>query len=295
MPLKLILGTEELANEIVKESGKTLLQLQNEINKSGSPKSFEIKNCKAEIQLIKKSETVEGKNVIAILEGSDPVLKDECVVLSAHYDHLGVAANGDVFNGANDNGSGTVALLEIAEAFTNMEKNPNRSIVFAWFTAEEKGLLGSDYYTQHPVFPLEKTVASINLEMIGRSAEKDPEKIDDPDKSLAGPDRIYLPKGKTSTALNEITDKYCKELNLVPNDELTREFLGRSDLYFFDVKNIPVLGIFTGVPDDYHTIADDLDKIDYKKMKRITEFAFLVTEKVANQDKRIMVDNPAAK
>jgi Zn-dependent M28 family amino/carboxypeptidase len=155
--LKLIFGTEELANEIIKESGKTLLQLQNEINKSGSPKSFEIKNYKAEIQLIKKSEPVEGKNVIAILEGSDPVLKNECVVLSAHYDHVGIAANGEVNNGADDNGSGTVALLEIAEAFTKMKKHLKRSIVFAWVTAEEKGLFGSGFYSQHPIFPLEKT------------------------------------------------------------------------------------------------------------------------------------------
>ena len=124
IPIKLLLANTELADEIVKESGKTLAQLQKEINNSGEPQSFEIKGQKAKILLAKKSEPVMGKNVIGIVEGSDPVLKDECVVFTAHYDHLGVASNGEIYNGADDNGTGTTALLEIAEAFTKM-KNEN--------------------------------------------------------------------------------------------------------------------------------------------------------------------------
>jgi hypothetical protein len=293
-PINLIFGTEKLANEIVKESGKTLLQLQNEINKTGSPKSFEVKNCKAEIQLIRKSEPVEAKNVIAILEGSDPVLKDDCVVLSAHYDHIGMNANGEAYNGADDDGSGTVALLEIAEAFTKMNEHPKRSIVFAWFTAEEKGLLGSDYYIQHPVFPLEKTVANINLDMIGRSAEKEPEKDVNVEKALCGPNGVYIISGGQSSELIKISNTFCKQLNLIPNDAKWGDILGRMDHYFFYKNGIPILSVFTGEHENYHQPTDDVDKIDYHKMKRITEFAYLVTEKVANQDKRIMVDNPAA-
>ena len=295
IPVKLIFGTEELANEIVKESGKTLLQLQNEINKSGSPKSFEVKNYKAEIQLIKKSEPVEGKNVVAILEGSDPVLKNECVVLTAHYDHVGIAANGEVNNGADDNGSGTVALLEIAEAFTSMKKQPKRSIVFAWVTAEEKGLFGSDFYSRNPVFPLEQTLANINLDMIGRSAEKEPEKDVSIEKGLCGPNGVYIVSGGQSSELLEISNTFCKQLNLIPSDAMSKAFLTRSDYYHFYKNGIPVLGVTTGLHEDYHQPSDEIDKIDYNKMKRVTEFAFLVTDKVANQKKRIVVDNPVKK
>ncbi len=292
-PVRIILGTEELANEILIESGKTLKQLQNEINASGSPKSFDIKNYKAEIQLIKKTEPVEGKNVIAILEGSDPVLKNECVVLSAHYDHVGIAANGDVKNGADDNGSGTVALLEVAEAFSQMKKKPLRSIVFAWITAEEKGLIGSDFYSQHPVFPLEKTLTNINLDMIGRSAEKEPEKDSINEEKLCGPNGIYIESGEQSSELIKISNEICKELNLIPN--YSKSFLDRSDQYHFYKHGIPVLGVTTGLHEDYHTPADDSDKIDYLKMKRVAEYAFLVTDKVTNQKKRIVVDNPTGK
>jgi Zn-dependent M28 family amino/carboxypeptidase len=295
IPVKLIFGTEALANEILKESGKTLLQLQNEINSSGTPKSFDVKNCKAEIQLIKKTKTIEGKNVIAILEGSDPVLKNECVVLSAHYDHIGIAANGDVNNGADDNGSGTVALLEIADAFTKLKKNPKRSVVFLWDTAEEKGLFGSDFYSRNPVFPLEKTLADINLDMVGCSAEKDPEKDVKLENSLCGKNGVYIISGKQSSELLKISDNVCKELNLIPSDALSKALLTRSDYYHFYKNGIPVLGVTTGLHEDYHQPSDELDKIDYNKMKRVTEFAFLVTYKVANQDKRIVVDNPVNK
>jgi hypothetical protein len=285
MTMRLIFGTEELANEIVKESGKTLLQLQNEINKSGSPKSFYIKNCNAEIQLIKKSNPVEGKNVIAILEGSDPVLKNECVVLSAHYDHIGVAVNGEVNNGADDNGSGTVALLEIAEAFTNMEKHPKRSIVFAWVTAEEKGLFGSDFYSQHPVFPLNQTIANINLDMVGRSASEEHGPVTDVENSLAGPDGIYFMTGDKEGEIRKIGGEVSKKLHLIPSDELSEDFLNLSDYYHFHKNGIPVLGISTGLHEDYHQPSDEVDKIDFHKIKRIADLTFLITLEIANRKK----------
>jgi len=169
IPGNIILATTKIADAILKETGKTLEEIQREINNTGKPHSFELKNITAEIQLAKKTEIIFGENIIAIVEGSDPVLKNECVVLTAHYDHVGINGNGEINNGADDNGSGTVALLEVAEAFTKLKKKPRRSIVFAWVTAEEKGLIGSEYYTLNPVFPLEKTVANINLDMVGRS------------------------------------------------------------------------------------------------------------------------------
>lgn len=295
IPIQLVFGTEDLANEIIKESGKTLAQLQKEINESGEPKSFKIKNYSAEIKLGKQSDDIYGKNVVAIVEGSDPVLKDECVVFTAHYDHVGMEEDGKVYNGADDNGTGTVALLEIAEAFQSMKKKPKRSIVFAWVTAEEKGLIGSDYYAENPVFPLENTLADINLDMVGRSAEKEPEKGADINKQLAGPNGLYIVSGKQSTELMEISDKACEEMGLVPSDELSEAFLTRSDYYHFYKNGIPVLGLSTGLHDDYHQTTDELEKIDYNKMKRIAQYCFLVASEVANRKDRIEVDKSIKK
>ncbi|MEN8115508.1 MAG: M20/M25/M40 family metallo-hydrolase [Bacteroidota bacterium] len=293
MRLSLLFGTEKLGDEIIKESGNTLSQIQKVINDSGEPKSFDVKNVTANIQLAKKSLSVDGKNVVAVIEGSDPVLKNECVLFTAHYDHVGMTSDGEVNNGADDNGTGTVALLEIAEAFQSMKKKPKRSIVFAWVTAEEKGLIGSDYYSQNPVIPLENTVVDINLDMVGRSAEKEPEKGAELNKSLAGPNGLYIVSGNQSSELMKISDAVCKDLGLIPSDELTKSFLTRSDYYHFYKNGVPILGLSTGLHEDYHKPTDELDKIDYNKMKRIADYCFLVANKVANQKKRIVVDNPA--
>ncbi len=280
-------------DELLKPTGKSLLNYQKQINETGKPVSFELENEKAEIIVGKKIEDANGKNVVAILEGSDPNLKNECLVMTAHYDHIGITANGDINNGADDNGSGTVALLEVAEAFTKLKKAPKRSIVFAWVTAEEKGLFGSDYYSKNPAFPLEQTLVNINMDMIGRSAEKDPPEDADEYHSLAGPDLIYLISGKQSSELMEISDEVCKELNLHTSYKLTEPFLHRSDYYNFYKFGIPVIGVSTGLHEDYHKPSDELDKIDYHKMKRVATYSFLLSEEVANRSKRIVVDNPA--
>jgi len=284
--------SNSLADNILKSNGKSLKQIQSEINDSGKPNSFEMDQVKINFKLLNIPEQVVGKNVIGILEGSDPLLKKECVVFTAHYDHIGINSKGEIYNGADDNGSGTAALLEIAEAFTKMKKTPKRSIVFAWVTAEEKGLFGSKYYSQHPAFPLEKTVANINLDMIGRVANKDSIVNWSVDNSLADEDGFYIISGKQSSELIKISDRFCKKLNLVPSDSLHKELSDRSDYYNFYKNGIPILGLTTGLHKDYHQVSDELDKIDYNKMKRIAEYAFLVADKVANQKKRIVVDKP---
>jgi hypothetical protein len=284
-PVNIILANAEIADAILKESGKTLREIQQEINRSGNPNSFEIENVTAEIQLVKKAENVEGENIIAIIEGSDPVLKNECIVLTAHYDHVGVNGKGEINNGADDNGSGTVALLEVAEAFSQMKKKPLRSIVFAWVTAEEKGLIGSEYYTLNPVFPLEKTLVNINLDMVGRSAEKELAKVENPEKSLAGPNGVYIITGGNNVELTDISNKICNDLGLVPSESLFEEFLFGSDHFNFHKNGVPVLGVTTGLHEDYHTPTDDFDKIDYLKMKRIAGFTFLVAYEIANRKK----------
>jgi len=281
-----------IIDKMLKKYDTNLEKLQNEINQSGKPKSFPLEGIKTNIYLPKKVETIIGKNVIGILEGSDPQLKNECVVFTAHYDHIGMNSKGEIYNGADDNGSGTAALLEIAEAFTKMKNPPKRSIVFAWVTAEEKGLFGSDYYSQHPIFPLEKTVVNINLDMIGRVASKDSILKWSVDNSLADEDGFYIISGKQSLELTELSNRICKDLNLIPSDSLTNAFLHRSDYYHFYKNGIPILGVTTGLHEDYHKPSDELDKIDYHKMKRVTDYAFLMANKIANQKKRIVVDNP---
>ncbi len=286
-PVNIILANAEIADAILKESGKSLREIQQEINRSGNPNSFEIKNVTAEIQLIKKAAKVEGENIIAIVEGSDPVLKNECVVFTAHYDHVGVTGKGEINNGADDNGSGTVALLEIAEAFTKLKKKPRRSIVFAWVTAEEKGLVGSEYYTLNPIFPLEKTVVNINLDMVGRSAQTELAEVENPEKSLAGPDGVYIITGDKNSELIKISNEICDDLNLIPSNALSGEFIQGSDHFHFYKNGVPVLGVTTGLHEDYHTSADDIDKIDYLKMKRVADFSFLVAYELANRKKRL--------
>lgn len=295
MPVPLIVGTVEMADKLLRSSGKTLAELQKEINESGSPKSFDIEGEKVQIILPKIVSDVAGKNIVAVVEGSDPVLKNECVVYTAHYDHLGMNAEGEVYNGADDNGTGTVALLEIAEAFQSMKKKPRRSIVFAWVTAEEKGLFGSDYYSQHPVFPLDKTLVDINMDMVGRSAETEADPNEEADKQLAGPNGLYVITGKQSSELNEMSLELSKERGLVLNDKLSSQYISRSDYYHFYKHGIPVIGLSTGTHEDYHKTTDELDKIDYAKMKRVVDYAFLLGEKVANQKKRILVDKPSNK
>jgi len=290
IPGKLIFIPAQLANELLKTQNKSIEGLQNEIHKTGKPQSFQFNSVSAEIQLSKKTESVNGKNVIAHIEGNDPELKKECVIISAHYDHVGIQPDGRVFNGADDNASGTAALLEIAEAFSQMKKKPRRSIVFVWFTAEELGILGSEYYTRFPLYSLPNTVACINLDMVGRIKEDD-DTAWSVSNSVAGKNGFYIISCKQSSELMEISHKISKKQSLEPNDALTDVFLNRSDYYPFYRKGIPVMGLTTGLHSDYHQVSDDVEKINYAKMKRLAEFAFLVTQKVSNQKRRIVVDN----
>ncbi|MCU0462764.1 MAG: M28 family peptidase, partial [Bacteroidales bacterium] len=169
LPLQVMFIKRTAADALLKPTGFNLQQMQERITAQGKPVSCEIKDFTATVRTAIKSDEISAYNVIGIVEGSDPVLKNECIVYSAHFDHVGVNEKGEVYNGADDNASGSMALLEIAEAFQNLKKKPLRTIVFAWVNGEEKGLLGSRYYTDNPVFPMEKTVVNINLDMVGRS------------------------------------------------------------------------------------------------------------------------------
>ncbi len=288
--------TQSVANSILALQGKSLKGLQEQINQTGKPASFEVGNLNVNIQLNKIRKPVDAKNVIGIVEGSDPVLKNECVVYMAHYDHLGIGENGDVYNGADDNASGVVGLLEIAEAFTRLDKKPKRSILFAWVTGEEIGLLGSQYYSTHPVFPLDKTLACINLDMIGRvRAEGDTAKYIRGEKNLIDRNGVYVITGRRSSELDSLNSKICAEMGLKSDGSMSDAYISRSDYYHFHRNGIPILGYSTGVHADYHRVTDEISKIDFPKMRVITELAFRVGYEVANKRERIVVDKPLEK
>lgn len=241
-----------------------------------------------EIKVTSHSEDVHSENVLAFIKGSEK--PDEVIVLSAHLDHLG-ASNGEIYNGADDDGSGTVALLEIAKAFKLADKagqGPKRSILFLHVTGEERGLLGSSYYTDvEPVFPLENTVANLNIDMIGRI---DPNRTGDRNY-------IYLiGADKLSTDLHNISEAVNKEytnitLDYTFNDENDpNRFYYRSDHYNFAKNNVPVIFYFNGTHDDYHRPSDTPDKIEYDLLENRTKLVFYTAWELANRNERIVVD-----
>lgn len=243
-----------------------------------------------EINITSNSEDVNSENVVAFIKGSEK--PDEILVLSAHLDHEGIK-DGEIYNGADDDGSGTVALLEIAEAFKIAQDaghGPKRSILFLHVTGEEKGLLGSSYYTDvDPIFPLENTVANLNIDMIGRV---DPKRTGDRNYLyLIGADKL-------STDLHNISEEANKKytnvtLDYTFNDENDpNRFYYRSDHYNFAKNNIPVIFYFNGTHDDYHRPSDTPDKIEYDLLENRTKLVFYTAWELANRENRIIVDKP---
>ena len=231
----------------------------------------------------------KSENVLAYIKGTEK--PEEVIVISAHLDHIGVH-NGEINNGADDDGSGTVSILEIAEAFkiaVDKGHGPKRSILFLHVTGEEKGLLGSKYYTDiDPVFPLEQTVCNLNIDMIGRT---------DPKRESTNRNYLYLiGSDKLSTELHniseEINSKYCNiEFDYTYNDDNDpNRFYYRSDHYNFAKNNVPVIFYFNGTHDDYHKPTDTPDKIDYDLLENRTRLIFYTAWELANRDNRIVVD-----
>ncbi|MBP0905797.1 M28 family peptidase [Mariniflexile gromovii] len=229
-----------------------------------------------------------SENVLAYIEGSEK--PEEVIIISAHLDHLGINDNGQVCYGADDDGSGTVAIMEIAQAF-NRAKNeghgPKRSILFLHLTAEEIGKRGSEYYVQHPVFPLEKTVTDLNIDMIGR--------VDDIHKNnknyiyLIGADRLSKELHYISEKVNSLY--FNIDLDYRFNAEREKnQYYTRSDHYNFASKNIPVIFYFNGEHNDYHQPTDTPDKIEYGLLEKRAKLIFATAWQIANQAKRLEVD-----
>lgn len=246
-----------------------------------------------------KKETVWTQNVVALWEGSDPTLKAEMVAIGAHYDHVGTNPNAPgedkIWNGADDDGSGTVAVLSIAEALAKAKTRPKRSVLFVWHAGEEKGLWGADYFNRFPTVDIKKVIAQLNIDMIGRS--KKPGDTNPKNKDLTGETGIYVIGSEMmSSTLGAITkgtnDAYLKLTYDYRYDDPkdTNRFFFRSDHYHYAVNGIPIAFWFDGVHEDYHQPGDSADKIDYAKMEKVTRTIFLTMLELADLKTRPAID-----
>ncbi|HEY6503313.1 MAG TPA: M28 family peptidase, partial [Chitinophagaceae bacterium] len=278
--------SEAVAEKIMGADGKGIIQKMKTA-------PLESKIYKADIDLgyFKTTKTAYPSNVLGLLEGTDK--KDEYVIITAHYDHVGKRNDTTIFYGADDDGSGTVSILELAEAFVKAKtagKGPRRSILFMTVSGEEKGLWGSEYYANHPVYPLEKTSVDLNIDMVGRIGT---DYLKDKDSA----NYLYvIGDDKLSTDLTPITEmvngKYSK-LKLDrkyndPNDP--NRFYFRSDHYNFAEKGIPVIFYFNGVHADYHRPTDTPDKINYKLMAKRAQLVFFTAWEMANREAMLKRD-----
>ncbi len=260
---------------------------------------------KVTLTAVTKIERTPTQNVVAIFEGSDPVLKNEYVAVGAHYDHLGIAArpvNGDsIYNGADDDGSGTTALIGMAEALSHAEKRPKRSTLFVWHCGEEKGLWGSQYFNMEPTVPSQQIITQLNIDMIGRS--RVPADTKPADKNLSEPDEVYVIGSKMMSselgALSEkVNDGYLKlHFNYRYDDPKDpNRFFFRSDHFNYAQKGIPIIFYFDGVHEDYHQVSDEVQKIDFNKMEKVTRTVYETLWTLSNLKNRPVIDKklPAA-
>lgn len=275
----------EIANTLLSRSRKTF----GELNTTNGPTEI-----KAEIKLDyqPKQRELQSSNVLGYLEGTD--LKDELLVYSAHYDHIGLNPEGGkdkVFNGADDDASGTSGVLAIARAFAKAKKEgngPRRSILFLMFTGEEKNLLGSEYYSLNPVFPFAKTITNLNVDMIGRIGE---EYQSSPDSTnycfLVGADRLSTDLHKISENANAVYTKMKIDYkHNAPDDQIYYW----SDHYNFAKNRVPVIFYYNGKHDDYHKGSDDISKINFELLAKRAQLAYYTGWDLVMRDKRPVVD-----
>ena len=266
-----------------------LLKATNEETKKGALKK--IKATTLTYKTAMDVKVLKTDNVLGYLEGTHK--KDELVVVTAHYDHIGKKSSGEgdlINNGADDDGSGTVSVLQLAKAFATAKKEgkgPRRSMLFMLVTGEEKGLLGSDYYTQHPVFPLEKTVVDLNIDMVGRR---------DPQHKDSAPYVYVIGSDKLSTELHNINEAANKTytnllFDYTYNDQNHPDRLYyRSDHWNFAKNNIPIVFYFDGIHEDYHQPTDEVSRIEFDLLSKRAQAVFYTAWEVVNREQRIQAD-----
>jgi hypothetical protein len=293
--------SEKLAAAILQGEKHDYPEIKNEMSEGAQGESFDLSPSKqVSFNVAAKVESTMTQNVVGILEGSDPVLKNEYVAVGAHYDHVGMRQSGDgdrIYNGADDDGSGTVGSLTIAHALATSPQRPKRSVIFVWHAGEEKGLWGSEYFTDNPTVPINQIITQLNIDMIGRSKKEGD--TNPANKDLTGPNAIYVIGSKMmSTDLGnwseEVNNSLLKlEFNYkydAPNDP--ERFFYRSDHFNYARKGVPIIFYFDGVHEDYHRPSDSPDKIDYQKMEKVARTIYAMMWKLANAPTRPKVDKP---
>ncbi len=286
----MLIISSTMAQEMLGENVDEVISMRDQLRSAGT--SITAKSYPTELSISQeiKKDVLDGQNVLGLIEGTDK--KDELVIVSAHYDHVGMKGK-DVFNGADDNGSGTTTVLEIAEALTvakRIGKGPRRSVLCLWMTGEEKGLLGSEYYMTDPLYPADQTVADVNIDMVGRWGEEY-EGSETPYVYVIGSDRLSQDLHDINEEMNQ---KYSQMiLDYKYNDENDpNRFYYRSDHYNFAKNGIPAIFFFNGVHDDYHRISDTVDKIDFDLMEQRGKLIFHTIWNLANRDDRIRLNEP---
>lgn len=282
--------TNETAASLLNTQASTLKQTADQLAQATKPTPSSLTG-KVNVKAERAEEQVQSSNVLGFIEGTDK--KDEVMIISSHYDHIGVSADGQVNNGANDDGSGTVSVLEIAQAFARAKaagQGPRRSILFLTVTGEEKGLLGSQYYADmNPVLPLASTVCDLNIDMVGR--------VDDLHQGKSDNYIYVIGSDKLSSELHKISEdvnqKYIKmDLDYKYNDpQDPQRIYYRSDHYNFAKHRIPIIFYFNGLHADYHKPTDDVEKIDFKLAERSARLVFYTAWEVANRQQRLVVDS----
>ena len=294
----LILKRELLDEILAAGPSKSLTDLETAINADLKPRSFAIKGWKADAEVTVTREDLKAKNVVGVLEGSGP-LKDETVVIGAHYDHVGYglwgsaggkAAAGKIHYGADDNASGTTGLIELARRFGAMKNRQGRRIVFIAFSGEERGLLGSQYYCKEPLYPLDKTAAMLNMDMIGRTKLVPVDSF-----GLFGKkDRLVIYGTGTGDGFGKLAEETAGKADF--RLFKVEASASNSDNDSFYVKKVPVLFLFTGLHGEYHRPADVPEKIDVQGMKRVADVAQQMLENLTTREtapKYAVVRTPA--
>lgn len=272
-----------MAEKVLKSSGLSLEEIRSKALQSETFKPVLLPGAKITIQSRVLYETRQTENVVALLPGSDSRLKHQAVVFSGHYDHLGKDGNGVIYYGADDDGTGTTTVLELAQAFAQNPVKPKRSLIFITFTGEEKGLFGSSYYTDHPFLPYDSTIADLNVDMIGRLDPEHEQHNQSNYTYVIGSDKISLELDTLLNAANKETDSMTFDYQY-NNENDPEQFYRRSDHYNFAKHNIPVVFFFTGTHADYHKPSDTVDKILFDRMANIVRLIYDLGWKLGNLD-----------
>jgi len=259
----------DLFGFLMKDSESSAKEIHQKIDEMLISQSFEMKDLKVSMETNLEAVKYPTRNVVGLWEGNDPVLKEELIIIGAHYDHVGVRNDTLIYNGADDNASGTCGVMEIAEAFTKSPTRPKRSVLFMAFTGEEKGLVGSRYYTEHPFFPISNTAAMLNMDMISRNDQNE----------------IAIVGSKSSSDLKELNEKVNVKLG-IELDYSQDRFFRQSDHYPFYSKDIPVLFYFAKPTEHLHKPTDDPETVDPVKMAKIGKLVFSTAWTVANMEGR---------